>query len=223
MQDRDGGELVLENTLRESIPTRTAVEGTDENNLKASCHCGGVKFYITRPNETSKTVYSPFPDLMIPFHTGASAANPEIKPWFLCSNNTKYLAGLCTCTSCRLASGFEIQPWAFVPRCNIFSEDGSVLDWEKGMGTLRTYDSSEGVWREFCGRCGASVFWHCKERPELVDVSVGLLDPREGARVEAWLEWWTERVSFEELAVSRGLVGSLEGGLRGWGRGKQAH
>jgi hypothetical protein len=62
--------------------------------------------------------------------------------------------------------------------------------------------------------CGATVFWHCEERPGLVDVSAGLLDPEEGARVESWLDWCTERVSFEEMAVSRGLVQALEEGLR---------
>lgn len=75
--------------------------------------------------------------------------------------------------------------------------------------------------REFCGKCGANIFWHCEERPELIDVSVGVLDPNEGARVEGWLDWWTGRVSFEEGAVSRCLVGSLERGLKEWGEKRQ--
>ena len=66
--------------------------------------------------------------------------------------------------------------------------------------------------------CGAMVFWHCKDnRPDLIDVSVGLLDPKEGARVESWLDWWTGRVSFSEFAVSKSLVASLEEGLKQWG------
>ena len=94
---------------------------------------------------------------------------------------------------------------------------------DEGMGTLRRYESSQGVWREFCAVCGATVFWHCEERPSVVDVSVGLLDPVEGARVEGWLEWWTGRVSFEELAVSRSLVRSLEEGLKEWGTRKGSY
>ena len=171
-----------------------------------------------RPNNESLQASSPFSDLIVPFHTGASNANSKNEPWWLCAGNTKYMAGACMCRSCRVASGFEIQTWAFVPRSNIVQEDGSALDY--AMGSLKRYDSSDDVWREFCRVCGATVFWHCEWRPSIVDVSIGLLNPDEGARVETWLEWWTGRVSFEELAVNRSLVGRLEEGLRRWGEGR---
>lgn len=216
LQDGKDGDLVPADTLRNYSPPEE--EGTGEERLKAQCHCGGVNFYITRPNASSKTAKSPFPDLMVPYHT-SSSANPENKPWWLRANDTKYLAGTCTCKSCRLASGFEIQPWAFVPKCNIFQENGRQMEYD--MGTLKRFASSPGVSREFCSVCGATVFWHCEERPDLVDVSVGLLDPAEGARVERWLDWWTGRVSFEELAVSRSLVGALEEGLKEWAAGNR--
>ncbi|TVY12976.1 hypothetical protein LARI1_G009320 [Lachnellula arida] len=203
------GELVPDGTLETLPPDKKR----KPDQLKAQCHCGGVKFYITRPDQGSKAVRAPFPDLMAARHSH-SPANPENKTWWLRSNDTKYLAGTCTCTSCRLASGCEIQPWAFVPDCNIFQEDGKPLDFN--MGTLKRYDSSKNIFREFCGVCGATIFWHSTERPGLMDISVGLLDPEEGARVESWLEWWTGRVSFEELAVSRSLVASLEDGLKNW-------
>ncbi|TVY84924.1 hypothetical protein LSUE1_G002979 [Lachnellula suecica] len=203
-------ELIPEGTL-EVLPEKEKKKGTE--NLKAQCLCGGVKFYITRPNAASKAVRSPFPDLMKPYHS-TSSANPENETWWLRDNESKYLAGTCACASCRLASGFEIQPWAFVPLCNIFHEDGTPLDFERG--TLKRYESSKGVWREFCGTCGATVFWHCEERSGLIDVSVGLFDPSEGARAEGWLEWWTGRVSFAEMAVSKSLVASLEKGLKEW-------
>lgn len=207
---KDGdGELVPENTLK--ILPKDNRKTADK--LKAQCHCGGVTFFVTRPNESSKAARSPFPDLMVPYHSHSNA-NPSNKPWWLRDGNTKYLAGTCTCTSCRLSAGAEIQPWAFIPKCNIFQEDGKPLDF--GMGTLKRHESSKDVYREFCGVCGATAFWHCEERPDLIDVSVGLFDPEEGARVEGWLEWWTERVSFEELAVSRSLVVSLEAGLEEW-------
>ncbi|KAM3086377.1 hypothetical protein ACMFMG_000516 [Clarireedia jacksonii] len=106
--------------------------------------------------------------------------------------------------------------------------------------------------RAFCARCGATVFWFSSgERGGLVDVSVGLLGAEtgewegdtangyrgDGAReggggrggegrgresVENWLEWWTQRVSFSELAEeaqkgSEVLVRVVEDGLRDWG------
>jgi hypothetical protein len=212
-QDWNGGELVPDHIPLNVLPEEKKAT-TDSAKLEAQCHCGGVKFYITRPTEDSKKVRSPFPDLMVPYHSHASD-NPNNETWWLRDNDTKYLAGTCTCKSCRTSSGFEIQPWAFIPKCNIRQEDGSPLDFN--MGTLKRYMSSKDIWRESCRVCGATVFWHCEERPDLIDVSVGLLDPKQGARVEGWLDWWTGRVSFEEMAVSRSLVGALEEGLKKWG------
>ncbi|XXH05764.1 Dolichyl-phosphate-mannose--protein mannosyltransferase 1 [Hypoxylon texense] len=171
---------------------------------------------------------------------------------------TKYLAGTCACRSCRLTAGFEVQTWAFVPRSNIFfhpplssSAAASTttttsptapspstskpipLDFatlrQQGV-PLQSYDSSPGVRREFCPSCGATVFWHDRWRPDLVDVSAGLLDAAEGARAEGWLEWWRGRVSFEEEAgngrtgevarVAKELMGGLAEGLGRWKDGK---
>ncbi|KAL2072105.1 hypothetical protein VTL71DRAFT_11448 [Oculimacula yallundae] len=195
-----------------ALPKKEQLPAQDEK-LKAECLCGGVKFYITRPNEDSKKVLSPFPELMVPSHS-PTFANPQHETWWLQESNTKYLAGVCACTSCRLNSGAEIQPWAFVPKCNIFQEDGTPIDFT--MGTLKNYVSSDGVQREFCGTCGATAFWRCEERPDLIDVSVGLLDPKEGARAENWLYWRTNKVSYGELAVSKDLVASLADGLKRW-------
>ncbi|KAK0101617.1 hypothetical protein ONS95_006780 [Cadophora gregata] len=208
--DAEGGELVPEGSF---LTLSKEAKPLKDDKLKAQCLCGGVKFYITRPDEGSKKAQSPFPDLMVPYHSHGSA-NPKNETWWLRDNNTKYLAGTCACPSCRLSSGCEIQPWAFIPKCNILQEDGSPVDFSKG--TLKPYASSEGVTREFCGRCGATVFWHCEERPNLIDVSIGLFDPEQGARVEGWLDWWTDRVSFEELAHSKELVASLADGLKRW-------
>ncbi|KAL2180678.1 Mss4-like protein [Thermothelomyces heterothallicus CBS 202.75] len=146
------------------------------------------------------------------------------------SSCTYYLAGTCACPSCRLTSGFEIQTWAFIPRRNILIHHQTRSE-VKGNGRqpvpldfaalppgtpLRQYESSPGRMREFCARCGATVFWHDKFRPDLIDVSVGLLraegGDRGGARAENWLEWWTGRVSFSEQA-GEGRTGAA----KAWG------
>ena len=93
---------------------------------------------------------------------------------------------------------------------------GEPLDFEK-MHDLAEYRSSEGVRRYFCSKCSATVFWCCDVRPDLIDVSVGLLDAEEGARAESWLEWRTDRISFDEDAPNRALVQSLKSGLKKWG------
>ncbi|KAI8933070.1 hypothetical protein NX059_009715 [Plenodomus lindquistii] len=209
-----------------SAPTQGAEKSEA---VHAHCHCHGAEFWITPPNPSSKLASSPFPDLLIPHHLNKSA-NPSNEPWWLPSSTT-YLAGTCACKSCRRASGFDITFWAFVPTANIFldaeftqpfPDDAEVLPplW----GTMKMYDSSEGVTRTFCGRCGANVMWSgSKEthgRDGLVDVAVGLLDG-EGARAEGMLGWWGDRVSFVEEEGNADLVKGLEAGLREWAERKK--
>ncbi|KAK6222484.1 glutathione-dependent formaldehyde-activating enzyme [Colletotrichum tabaci] len=228
------------------------------NTLPASCACGRVSFHITRPDERSQLPHSGFPDLQYAAcsHSADFMSNPEKVKWWIRADGTKYLAGTCACRSCRLISGFEIQTWAFVPRENIvfhvpgpdgssfysYSSSSSSAGTGTGViplpldfatlpaGILRTYESSPGVLREFCGACGATVFWHDKWRPDVIDVSVGLLRAQEGARAESWLDWWTDRCSFEEetetgrtgepARIARKLVDGLERGLRSWAQSR---
>ncbi|KAK2005880.1 hypothetical protein LZ32DRAFT_696394 [Colletotrichum eremochloae] len=209
------------------------------DSLPASCACGTVSFHITRPDERSYLPDAAFSDMLYPAckYPEHVTKNPDRVKWWIGADGTKYLAGTCACRPCRLASGFEIQPWAFIPRANIFlhapGPDGRhavfPLDFAAlPAGVLRTYESSPGVRREFCGGCGATVFWHNIWRPDVIDVSAGLLRAPEGARVGAWLEWWTGRCSFEEEAergrtgeparMARRLIDGLEQGMR-----SQAH
>ncbi|KAJ5817986.1 hypothetical protein N7447_007994 [Penicillium robsamsonii] len=198
----------MESRRRETVnPTKYT---STSQHLRARCLCGGVEFYITKPDASSLKAFSPWPDLLVPYYSG-SGANPDDIKWWLRDGDTKYIAGTCTCNSCRLSSGFPIQTWAFVPKSNIFNADGSPLMF--GAGTMRRHGSSPGVYREFCSCCGATAFWHCDERPLLIDVSVGLLRGN-GARAEDWLEWVTSRVSFAEMAIQHDLIQILEEGLK---------
>ncbi|EEQ92119.1 uncharacterized protein BDCG_07239 [Blastomyces dermatitidis ER-3] len=208
--------LVLRNMRRPCL-------SPDQGNRRlqaASCQCEGVKFFMTAPNHTSRSPTSPWSDVLVPYHSStppsAAAANPNDVKWWLCDNGTKYLTGLCACNSCRLASGFPIQSWAFISRLNIFkTSDGSNLAYDD-LGTLK-YKSSPGVYREFCGVCGATVFWHSDERPEVVDVSVGLLRAETRVRIDDWLHWELGRISFEEHALDKGMVRFLKEGFSGVG------
>ncbi|GAW26626.1 putative duf636 domain-containing protein [Rosellinia necatrix] len=62
-------------------------------------------------------------------------------------------------------------------------------DRDPRWGTLALYESSPGVQRYFCSRCSACVFYASDDRPEMVDVAVGLLDSGDGARAESLLSW----------------------------------
>ena len=181
----------------------------DRQQLWAGCACGGVQFYVTRPNEYSWQCSSPWPDLIVPYHSHSSD-NPEDEKWWI-RDSGKWLAGTCACRSCRLALGSPIQAWAFVSRANIFNLDGSSLSYD--TGTLQSFESSVGAKREFCGECGATIFWHNKERPGVVDVSVGVLRAAEGSLARDWLDWWTSRVSFSEHAFDKNLIQRLGASL----------
>ena len=181
--------------------------------LNGKCYCGGVEYFITPPTHRSEQLSSPWPDLLVPYHNSSPENKGDVK-WWIRSGGTKYLAGLCTCRSCRLGAGFPIQSWAFVPKINIERPDGRPLDFR--IGTLKQFESSPSVYREFCSECGATVFWHCDERPDLIDVSVGLLHAPGGVLALDWLDWHTGRVSFAEEAQDQELVDDLELGLRSW-------
>ncbi|KUI62588.1 hypothetical protein VP1G_09709 [Cytospora mali] len=203
------------------------------------------------PKEGAQYPYSPYPDLMYPFKTSSKSTvdNPANEKWYLRDDDTKYLAGTCACRSCRLITGYEIQTWAFIPRAAIhisvasrppsspFSEDYIPpepdsyvpLDFEElsnqSANPLRSYESSPGVFREFCPGCGATVFWHAKVRPDLIDVSVGLIHASEGARAEDLLEWWRGRCSFAEdagLDRTGWAKGWAEGLIKGLGQGMKS-
>ncbi|KAL9101994.1 MAG: hypothetical protein Q9187_009177, partial [Circinaria calcarea] len=56
------------------------------------------------------------------------------------------------------------------------------------------------------------------DRPDLIDVSIGLMEAESGARAEEWLEWARDKVSYAEFAQNKPLISSLNAGLKAWGR-----
>lgn len=202
-------------------PSTTKVD--KQERIYAHCHCKGVEFYISPPNEASKSAESPYADLLVPYRTGSSA-NPNNHPWWL-PGHGRFLAGTCACDSCRRSSGFDITFWAFIPATNVTLDAAGTQAFKRNpyWGTMKTYRSSHNVTRTFCGTCGANIFWDGDERPSLVDIAVGLLDAERGARAEELLAWWPHRVSFDEDALNKGLIGGLRKGILDWGeRNKDA-
>lgn len=199
---------------RKHSEPRFRKESEQTKDIMASCHCGGVQFLITLPSEASIQTSAPYPDLIVPFHSGSSKNEQDVK-WWLQRNGSRYLAGTCACRSCRLASGNEVQTWAFIPKANIRQMSGDPLDFKQG--NLEQYCSSKSVYRNWCLTCGATVFWHSDERPDLVDVSAGLLIAKTGARAEELLEWATARVSFQEESHNKTLIARLGERLRDYG------
>lgn len=186
--------------------------------LHCHCRCGGVNFWIARPSERSKKALGAWPDLLIPYYSNQPRSDGTA--WWLRDEGRKFLAGLCSCNSCRLDTGMEFIEWAFVPTIDITQDAEGKVPFSPPYGTFKGYRSGRDVTRYHCGTCGASAIYWADDRTNLVDVAVGLMDAPEGARAETWLEWRTQRLSFREDALPRAkdLTLAVEHGLDEFGK-----
>lgn len=78
----------------------------------------------------------------------------------------RYAPTLCHCESCRRASGSHAVGWLTV----------SAADFVCTSGTPHEFESSRGVYRTFCGRCGTPLTYTSARRPGEIDVTLGSLD-----------------------------------------------
>ncbi len=71
----------------------------------------------------------------------------------------------CHCTMCRKAMGSVVATFATFARDRV--------SWE---GERALYESSDIGWREFCPRCGSSLTYNYRPRPERIYVAMGCFD-----------------------------------------------
>ena len=75
----------------------------------------------------------------------------------------------CHCNQCQRWSGHIVAATAI-------ARDGFEID---DHGELRWFESSPGIRRGFCGRCGSSLFWDDSGTAQ-VSIMAGTLDPPTG-------------------------------------------
>lgn len=169
----------------------------DPETLLAECHCGGVSFRIARPS--------------MGFRSDQANAG-----WWHRSDPTKWLALVDVCTDCRLVTGTHTIGWMFVPR----SHTHPPVPPDLLIGTSKRYSSSPGITRTFCGTCGATIFYTCESRPEIVDVATGILRAPEGTMAAHWAIWRTVRMGYPQdgLNYDTTFTEDLQDGLQKWGR-----
>ncbi len=80
--------------------------------------------------------------------------------------------GACHCSQCRRTTGHYFAATTCAKSALTFESDG----------TLAWYESSPGVGRGFCSRCGSSLFWH-RETSDRIDILAGGLDQPTGLRM----------------------------------------
>lgn len=76
------------------------------------------------------------------------------------------ITALCHCSMCRRASAAPVVAWA------MFRE--SQVDFLQSAPTV--YESSPGVRRGFCPRCGTQISFTADFIPGLIDMTIGSLD-----------------------------------------------
>lgn len=74
----------------------------------------------------------------------------------------------CHCADCRKASGAE-----FATNGSVGASSFSLL---QGDELLREYESSPGVFRVFCARCGSPLYKRDVRKPDSVRLRLGCLD-----------------------------------------------
>lgn len=109
--------------------------------------------------------------------------------------------GFCHCRTCRKAEGV-----AFAATARIARED---VVWLSGGSTLRSYESTPGKQRHFCGTCGAKLFAAWDGDDELI-LRLGSLDGDPGSRPVVHI-WTGERAAWLDLettlpTLQRGVV-----------------
>lgn len=198
-----------------SLPT---VQPSSNDKLSAHCKCRGVVFYISRPSARSAVSQVAWPVLPSNADIDLSNVPSESETFWLRDKQTKFLAGLCACDSCRRCSGMETTFWAFVPTVDLSLDRDSKVPFTFNFGTVKKYSSSPGCYRYFCSKCGATCFYDADDRQFMKDVAIGLLDAPEGARAETWLGWRTNRLGYREDSVPRADSYSIgiEKGLKAW-------
>jgi hypothetical protein len=99
------------------------------------------------------------------------------------------MAALCHCASCRRAHAAPVVGWAMYGEAQVSLH----------TGTPAVYESSPGVRRSFCARCGTPISFTADYMPGLVDIPIGSLD--EPARVPPTFHYWDdERLPWLHIA-----------------------
>jgi hypothetical protein len=78
----------------------------------------------------------------------------------------------CHCSLCRKMSGSAFSSGATIPAASFRLIAGKEL--------IKTWESSPGYFREFCGRCGSPILKRKEKDPDHVRLRVGTLDSDPG-------------------------------------------
>lgn len=79
----------------------------------------------------------------------------------------------CHCEDCRRITGHHMAATSAAADALNFDSD-STLSW---------YSAQPGVHYGFCSACGATIFWRADDKPSVISICAGSIDPPTGLRV----------------------------------------
>ena len=101
------------------------------------------------------------------------------------TGETPFHETICHCPDCRRIAGTPTVAWFSVPVASLRFTAGEPV----------RFNSSPGVMRGFCGRCGTHLTFQQADLPDEIDVTIGSLDepdqvtPRDHTRTRNKLAW----------------------------------
>lgn len=84
---------------------------------------------------------------------------------YLCRENPGFV-NICHCLDCQKSSGASFMTWASFVRDEVTWVDGRPKE----------INTSQDVYRGFCGHCGTNLYWRHAAQPSMIDLSVGSFD-----------------------------------------------
>lgn len=179
--------------------TSPEVGPNGEDRLRAQCYCGGVSFTFGRPNDEVRN---------------DKFMSKYVSP----VDKNKWMAIYDVCNDCRLMNGTHLVGWTFVP----LALCDPPIKTDLKIGTAKTFSSSTGVLRSFCGTCGATIFFSCTQRSPteeqaVVDIATGILRCPGGVMGEDWFTW-RATLAFEGTGIGydKGFGEALRDGMAAW-------
>ena len=83
-------------------------------------------------------------------------------------------ASHCHCSMCRKAHRAAFGTYGIVK-----SSDFRIVS---GADRITRYQSSPGIVRTFCARCGSTLQWLRESKPDIADIALGVIDGDPGVR-----------------------------------------
>jgi len=96
-------------------------------------------------------------------------------------------SALCHCRSCRRASGAPVVGWITVARAALLMT----------RGTPARFESSPGIFRQFCGRCGSALTYE-RQADATIDITTASLDDAESFPPTCEV-WTSDRLAWQPL------------------------